>query len=628
MSGPTVALQAGRGKVGYKRKSNKKSSRRTDAFDKLANFASDKDEYGDGPVSGVASAVAQAGGMLSQVPIIGPFARATEIGAGAISRVAKFFGFTNVPVISDVQPFKDLPFGGFASSELSAPTPKLALDPKNELTLDSRTVGLDGVDELSLKAFVGRESYLGSFDWDQTNAPGETLFTCFVQPSTLFRRRGSTIWPTPLSHVCQLYSHWSGSIVFRFKIAASKYHRGRIKIQFEPQFLSPSDDPPNDVTNITRIYDIAADDDIEVIIPWMQNQAYQPNSIPSATPEDSEQSFTAGVMAPVPSSITHPNGFFTISVANELTSSSANSPVSIAAFVKAGDDFELLGPRTPTSNYTWLIQSAECATNPLIGTVEDMMGDTEVDIGDTNLVYGGETAVSLRQLLHRHCFVNSVSRDMDSDGALVGRIPGWPLSPSYTSSTKNVNSDFNANLYNYAANTFVSWLSPCFAGRRGSIYWAANVSSSADWTMAINRVADRSADFFLPSNFKDIRDMGIVGDSEPEYFSLISDFHAAGNGTAVYNSKTQSGVTFLLPYISNTRFSGTYPSNYTDEFSSRFQTRGFGFSYEMKRMNTGGDPRTHIDWYCAAGPDFNLFFFSGIPAMTIGAPPVPVQSPP
>lgn len=69
-----------------------------------------KDEYGQGVVSTVASGVAKATGLLTEIPVVGPFATATSMVAGATARVANLFGWTNVPNVADVQPFKDTPF--------------------------------------------------------------------------------------------------------------------------------------------------------------------------------------------------------------------------------------------------------------------------------------------------------------------------------------------------------------------------------------------------------------------------------------------------------------------------------------------------------------------------------------
>lgn len=75
------------------------------------NTINSKDEYGQGIISKPAAAVARAAGALSQLPIIGPYMRATEIGAQATSRIAQLFGYSRPNIITDIQQFKPMPTG-------------------------------------------------------------------------------------------------------------------------------------------------------------------------------------------------------------------------------------------------------------------------------------------------------------------------------------------------------------------------------------------------------------------------------------------------------------------------------------------------------------------------------------
>jgi len=578
----------------------------------MARFSDGRDEYGDGPVSNVASAVATASAALSNVPVIGPFARATEIGAGALSRVASWFGYTNVPVISDVQPFKELPFGGFASSEIGAPTPKLILDPKNELTLDSRTVGLDGTDELSLESFLSHESYLTSFDWDSTDAQDTVLWACANSPAQLYRRDSNLVWPTPLSHACSLYQFWTGSLIYRFKIVATAYHRGRIRIQFEPSNGTAPGGAGSETANITRVYDIGETQDIEICVPYMQSEAYSPCVTMS-------QGSTPVIFSSVGgfAGISGQNGSITISVTNVLTSPVANAPVSVAVFVRAGEDFKFMGPRTPPQLQEWIIQSET-------KLICDDMGDVDAEEPAVNLVYGGESALSLRQLLHRHCYTRSfVGNELEAD--YVSFFHMYPYSLKGTTSLKNIHPS-GLDTFNYVANSFVSWLSPCFAGRRGSMYWAVN--------MALDRPTSKTIFFretagCLPTT-ADIDHSFSVENTNNSKKSFANLTNAGvvntGNGAAVYNTGTQDGCTVLMPYISPMRFMGTFPSPFVDATTMRpgvpDTTIGFKYSSDGSALTP---PHFTGEYYCATGPDFNLFFFVGIPSIRLLAS-IPIPS--
>jgi hypothetical protein len=142
VAGPTIelAVQSGSGKSVRKHKAK-------------------DDEYGKGIISKPASAIARAAGALSEIPIIGPFATATSYAAGAVADIASLFGYTNVPVIDDVQPFYSKPFPNLASTDIGTPVEKLTLDSKNELSIDPKITGVDVEDELTIRSFVSRSIY-------------------------------------------------------------------------------------------------------------------------------------------------------------------------------------------------------------------------------------------------------------------------------------------------------------------------------------------------------------------------------------------------------------------------------------------------------------------------------------
>ena len=140
------------------------------------------DEYGNGAISKPATAVANLASMLTRVPVIGRFARATEIGASAVSRVAALFGYTNPPNIENVQPFYQMSAPQLATAEISVPYQKLALDPKTELSIDPQPFGLPGEDELALSYLKKKESFFGSTSWSTSDAATTQLFNCRISP--------------------------------------------------------------------------------------------------------------------------------------------------------------------------------------------------------------------------------------------------------------------------------------------------------------------------------------------------------------------------------------------------------------------------------------------------------------
>lgn len=590
MAAPTLVLQSKRSAT------TTRKSKSGNVVDRMSSF----DEYGSGPVSNIASAVASAGAALSNVPVIGPFARATEIGAGALSRVAAWFGYTNVPVISNVMPFKELPFGGMASSEISAPTPKLTLDPKNELTLDSRTVGLDGTDELSLESFVTRESYYTTFDWSEIKNPGDALFLAYVAPALIYRRGLAQIsWPTPLSFASTMYQYWTGDVIFRFRILCTQYHRGRFKIQFEPSANGSITFPMDDTANITRIFDIGECRDIEICVPYMQAKAFLPivhnidsSDIPFA-PDGIGLNTTSEV-----------NGVIKVSVVTKLTSPVASAPISLVVSVRGAENLKFMGPTTPSNGIQLVSQSDKVAC------ISDSMGNCDEEEPMVNLVYGGETALSFRQLLHRHCFVRSIRVGLTSQ-LLKTYQTLYPPALNYTNDTRNIYTAQGGAKVNYVANNFVSWISPCYAGRRGSMYWAYNPSTSSSSDLTVEFV--RAVPFI---ETPDVISSLTLSYNEYALQRMNTSIGESGKGCALYNTKTQTGSTVLVPFVANERFVNTFANPLIPgSLNPRVDIRDLGFGGTFNG-NTGGHVLS-TDVFCASGPDFNLFFFTGCPCIEL-----------
>jgi hypothetical protein len=148
------------------------------------------------------------------VPIIGRFARATEIGASAISKVATLFGYTNVPVVDNVHGYQPMNGPMLASAHIGTPVQKLALDPKQELSIDPSPHGIGSADELSLSYLKTKESYFAATSWSTSDADGTQLWNMRVNPfqatsidinDSLSASVGRQTYHVPLSYVGSLF---------------------------------------------------------------------------------------------------------------------------------------------------------------------------------------------------------------------------------------------------------------------------------------------------------------------------------------------------------------------------------------------------------------------------------------
>lgn len=299
------------------------------------------DEYGKKIVSQTASTVARIAHGLSSVPIIGTLARATEIGASAVAGIASLFGFSKPNIVTDTIFMKQKPDGIIASTMGGDTSQKLTFDLKQETTIDPKISGFDpGVDELTVGNIAGRESLITTLLWASTDAADTELGWCDVNPINARSDRSLTtkhaFAASSTTFASLPFKNWTGALVYRVQLVASDFHRGRIRISYEPNGAAFNASSFN--TAYSHVIDLDTTRDFEFVINWAQDVSYK-NVSDFLVPNSS-----------LPPLLTHgyqqteSNGTIYFSVLNELTSPDTTIDVSINIYIKAGHDFELMNP--------------------------------------------------------------------------------------------------------------------------------------------------------------------------------------------------------------------------------------------------------------------------------------------
>lgn len=300
------------------------------------------DEYGEGIISKPASLVSRWAGRLTSIPTIGPYARATEIAAGATAQIAKMFGFSRPAVLQDIVPYKPTLVGNLANVNVPDSVQRLTLDAKQEITIDPRTTGLGSTDEMAIVPLAMRESYVTTFSWPVDGARSQAedlLWNSEVTPMMYAENDTPAldeIHMTPSCWVTMPFRMWRGSMEFRFQIVASQYHKGRIKIVWDPYYPETNEY----VTNYTWILDLAEEKDCTVKVGWGNKLAYCTTREPGL----GQPPYRESKLVSIPGSAA--NGILSVYVVNRLTvpNSVVNNDISINVFTKMCDDFEVGNP--------------------------------------------------------------------------------------------------------------------------------------------------------------------------------------------------------------------------------------------------------------------------------------------
>jgi len=587
-----------------------------------------RDEY-CGPVSGPASAVAAAAGILKKIPLISSFATAAEMGAKVVAYGANLLGFTNTPVISDVQPFKPTAIAPMASSEISYPVEKLTIDPKNELTIDPAVAGLSPVDELSITHLVQRESYLCTASWATSNAADDILFSSAIGP-TMFDNDNATnskVYMTPMCWMSYNFAHWRGDIIFRFRFIASPYHKGRVRIIYDPTGYAAENiisDVASNTAVFNQIVDLGKDTDVEIRVPYQQAYAWLANP---GYPLLANQLWSISASPTYLHDDEYTNGTIVMRVLNALTAPVASSTVKVLVFVRGADNLEFANPVNAFSDLSTKVYSY----------LAPQSSDEEYDQAERQrlvagavvhspapqryLVNWGEAIMSLRQLMRRSSLVSCRSTYTDTTHleVLYQRFMSrWPTSPGYDTNgvdtAKGVITTGSNFAYNFCELHPIQYVAPAFIGTRGSVIWHFNVANP-DVVTSIRVYRSPLINTVAAENVTTLA-TGSTASAIARYYTHYCN--GGSGGQAVTNQRTQVGLSVSLPNYCRYKFQSTSPLNST-ALQELDGTRKDAHTLEIMQNGTfGAAPGSTRVWsYASIGSDYTLHFFLNVPTMWI-----------
>jgi hypothetical protein len=623
------------------------------------------DEYGVGPISRVAGVVAAAAGKLTTIPIIGPFARSTEIGASAMGALATLFGYSR-PVNLKQDNFRPNTTNSLATTNIDDQCTKLTVDVKQELTIDPTTAGLDPVDELGINYIASKESYFRSFPWAVGTVAENLLYNIAVDPR-VHRRNVSEYHLPACAYASVPFKYWRGSMKFRFQVVCSQYHKGRIKVVYDPAKI-PTNTTAEYNTAYTTVIDISETSDFTITVGWGQDTTYRemiPLGIVAETVFSSVNPlvYTSGAS-------NYGNGVLSVYVVNELTvpNTTANNDIEINVFVSGGDDLEFAVPTAevlsklrltaPTivvepqgceepdlhthnisatllSKFKLVLASLlfglklfelldpfedvepqgeeqDMESHPTQAMHIDMLASPSTLTDQTNLVHFGESIRSFRQLIKRYNLYERVSLNLNAGAGgyfllkIVREI--LPLEGGYTGTTGDFTYTLADNDYHYAFLTLLKYITLGFGGWRGGTRWMfetatiANVDGSSNlMTVGVYNGTDHNSE---TANLKN----GVDRTPPGEALAMSYEENIAGqDGIMLQSSKVNTNTSVEVPYYSRYRFT---PAKQRTNYSSVAFAMP-EFVQALDYYDLGGKEQMKV--YVAAAEDFTCFMYLGPP---------------
>lgn len=299
-----------------------------------------------GPVSKIASNVAEVTSAFSEVPIIGDTMLATSIVAKTVAGIAEHFGFSKPHQIQE-ESVAITSVGSLAPGNINDTVSKLTVDVRQQLTVSPSEGGIDA-DPLAFGTILNRWSYLRSFEWTAAVAIGAPLGFVRVDPSFNYYDAALGAFAfNALSGVATWFDFYTGDLEYKFIVIGSAFHRGRLMVQYDPgDFGAAGPQMLNLNRNLNFEIDIQQHTATSITIPPSREWPYMRNkSIPFTNPTGQNDYFssTSFVAQTDPS---FGNGSLALMVTQKLSAplSGGNAGVKVLVFVKPKENFRLGRP--------------------------------------------------------------------------------------------------------------------------------------------------------------------------------------------------------------------------------------------------------------------------------------------
>jgi hypothetical protein len=591
----------------------------------IAQMGAEQEEGNEmGMISGPATTVANVSGMLTTIPRIGPFAKATQSIALRTAAIAKVFGFSRPTRTNDPNPMKPKAFSDLAVTTTPDGATKLTSDDQQELSIDPRISGLaSDEDTMVITNISQRESYLTSFVWNAATSPDGLLWNTVVTPVTWATGTGGALYLPACCVAALPFTYWTGTIKLRFQIAASGFHRGRLRLVYDPNHVSGTDFN----VNYSEIIDIQEKKDFCICISNNQEKTFLTRATPGLTPLSDVYT-----TIPITTTDTRGNGVLGVYVLNELTTpnDAATQNVEINVFISTGEDFEVAVPSSDFAKYVAKPQMGmevdndanEDQNQPGGATTECEMTPNMTINENLYDVYMGEAIKSFRPLIKRYALHEAVGPADATDTVISMQRSYYPYLRGNVTGAVHLRAGGTLP-YNYVNTLLLQWITLAHSGVRGGVRYKILPRGAMTFTDRMNVIE-------VERNITQANDKWDFGTFAWDFYTGLSDCAKAaviGNDLNVapftrqslpgFTGKTRNmdrvniNTEFELPFYSDGRYIPGKVENWTttpvpDEVASTIWN---------SRIFVNGSTTSLFEIHAAAAEDFQCYFWTGMPPL-------------
>lgn len=441
--------------------------------------------------------------------------------ASVASKALKLVGLSNEPVlpVSNVAP--KILFG-LTNSDIDVSSEPLSAGKEIRLLSDPTP---ESEDELDIAQLCVKPTYIELLSWTPSTAVNSAVGTVFCAPhhfnfTQTLGPASNTYYDcilTPPAYVGTMFNFWRGTMVYRFKVICSQFHRGKLRFYYDSDNIASH--PPEGLA-ASQVLDLASDTEMIIRVPmnsktpWLHTSpyfAFKTNSPllktignpPGAT--YSSNRFSGSIRVEVIQRLTSPalTGSVQVLVESWLEDAQFADPCRLeqSAFGRLhtqtpyywqSAEYEPCLPDVgdPPPRPTQILEPQSANIDSGLDKVAEMPNGVST-AGRALGYYFGEDIRSLRVILHRSMYYRDLLRtpstvltkNILSPVTVIHTIPRAPRTPYYetdanlqAASNKVATTTALGDSFNYVVTSNFSHLVRLFQGYKGSFRWSANAA--------------------------------------------------------------------------------------------------------------------------------------------------------
>lgn len=525
-----------------------------------------------GTLSKGLSSLGAASGMLSSIPALTPFLGPFSVGMGMASKVAGALGYSAPRAVEESYEVLNRVVSPAQYTDGRQGITVLAGDPKQSVAFSAEACGVGDDDDMLISKIVSKFGLVDQAPWSPADGAGTSIMALAVNPSLTFAVAAPWVQHTPLSWLSNVFTWWSGSLVYRIEIVVSGFHRGAIGVSWVPY-----DDPPGgSVLNypnryLTKIIDVTETKVVDMVIPYAGDTVFSNKSTN--------------------------NGVLRFYVVNPLVTTGSNASVGINVYVAGGADFELYRPNSSNmASVTPIpVAAVQSSKKKAEGEREDDVSTVVVPIPNLKMLSFGEGFTSIKQLCNRHCVVSTYLTSATTSGTMT--MISWPRGGLVP----------RINAGNSFLNDFSNYFSYAFLAERGGRRW----KFCHDFYTPTNSACNR-AEAWLSTRLPSVAPM-LNTNTFPSSATCEFNQMRLGNGVHLDSTSIHPFLEFETPYIGVCQF--VNPRKPVNKGYGAFGTTLTDQCINVNIAVQTGSASSTFQLFGAAADDFSLHGFFYVPQL-------------